>query len=263
MNSVMFACTALTGTNKVGELKPDADGYRDMVVGALDVFNSAGSFYVYEEAKHLFDKSSAFIRRVQNAALRAEVGHPQPPPREIDPRLQRLRDEEYARRCMSIDDTNVCAHHRRIWIDTENVRDPLTGKPVIAIMSSVIPSGAKGAFLEKQLQNPHENVCFSIRAFTNNRIENRIEKRVLNEIVTFDYVNEPGISVAKKYMAPSLESITERTFSRAMLEDALYKHNPGGASMEHAFLSGDDLFKSLGWTRPVVGGGNKPAYVGW
>ena len=55
MNSIKFTCTSLAGSNRVGTLKKDAQGYYEVVVGALNVFNSAGQFYVYEQAKALFE----------------------------------------------------------------------------------------------------------------------------------------------------------------------------------------------------------------
>ena len=42
LNSVKYSCTSLAGVNKVGNLKKTEDGYYPLVVGALDVFNSAG-----------------------------------------------------------------------------------------------------------------------------------------------------------------------------------------------------------------------------
>lgn len=263
MNNVIFSCTSLEGVNKVGTLKKDEDGYRTMVVGALNVFNSGGQFYAHDEAVNLFNESGAFMRRVNRAALRAEVGHPKPPPMSADPAQRKIQEQEFARRCMTIDDNNVCAQHRRVWLDYNAVKDG-RGKPVIAIMSSVIPSGEKFEFLERQLSNPHENVCFSIRAFTNNTMWQGIEKRVLREIITFDNVNEPGISVAEKYFSPALESHDfTHAFSRGLLEEALYTARPAGMSMESAFIKPDDLFKSLGWEAPGAPSVKKPVYSRW
>ena len=44
---IHFGFTALVGTNKVGLLKQDSDGYIDgLSVGALNTFNTKGDFYV-------------------------------------------------------------------------------------------------------------------------------------------------------------------------------------------------------------------------
>ena len=156
-NSVRFACTSLAGTNKVGNLKKDENGYYEVVVGALNVFNSAGQFYVYEQAKQLFESSSQLMRRVSRGSLRGEYGHPK--------MLPGMSNEQFANRVMSIHEENTCCHHKEITLDFDRVKDD-QGKPVIAIISKVFPSGPMGAALERSLNNPNENVCFSIRAFT-------------------------------------------------------------------------------------------------
>ena len=71
-----YQCTALMGTNKKGSLKCDADGYYNVVLGALDYYNSSGAFYAYEPAKKLFDQSSTLQRRITKGVLRGECGHP-------------------------------------------------------------------------------------------------------------------------------------------------------------------------------------------
>jgi hypothetical protein len=261
-SSVMFACTSLVGVNKVGDLKKNENGYYPMVVGALNAFNSSGQFYDYDQARQLFEESSSFMRRIKRAALRGEYGHPKPPARELDMRLQRIREEEFARRCLTIDESNVCCHHMRIYLDFDSVKDK-QGKPVISIMSEVAPNGPIGHVLEKQLENKHENVCFSIRAFTNNTYMRGVEVRVLREIVTFDYVNEPGIATAEKYNSPALEELQISNFSRAMLEDALYKQRPSGISMESTIVNGDSLFNALGWDRKDGSRIATPSYLKW
>jgi hypothetical protein len=228
----------------------------------LNVFNSSNQFYDYEQAKHLFEESGAFMRRIKRAALRGEYGHPVPPPRDPDPSKQRMLDEEFARRCMTIRELNVCCHHMRLWLDYDSVKDK-QGNPVISIMSEVAPNGPLGHVLEKQLQNPHENVCFSIRAFTNNSYMRGIEVRVLREVVTFDYVNEPGIATAEKYFSPALEDNTNYNFSRSLLEDALFKQRPAGISMESTIISGESLFESLNWATPNFIPQDKPIYTKW
>lgn len=258
----MFACTSLVGVNKVGNLKKNENGYYPMVVGALNAFNSGGQFYDYEQSRLLFEESSSFMRRVKRAALRGEYGHPKPPAREIDPRLQRIREEEFARRCLTIDEQSVCCHHMRLWLDFDGVKDK-QGQPVISIMSEVAPNGPLGHVLEKQLLNPNENVCFSIRAFTNNSIVRGVEVRVLKEVVTFDYVNEPGIATAEKYLAPALEHQIEVPMSRSLLEDAIYRNRPSGLSMESAIVNGDSLFNMLDWDVPGRRSGKTPIYTKW
>lgn len=196
---ISFNCTALVGSNKVGNLKRDVDGYYEVVLGALDVYNFSGQFYPAAGVKELFMESSAFVRRVRRAALRCEYGHPK--------RENGMSMPEYANRLTQIWEHMVCCHIKDVWLDTQKVKDP-NGRVVIAIMGKIKPAATPyGLALEKQLENPHENVCFSIRAVTHDSmVRGRYEKSI-REVITWDYVNEPGIAAANKFSFPSLESI--------------------------------------------------------
>lgn len=254
LNSVRFACTSLAGVNKVGLLKQDADGYREVVVGALNVYNSAGQFYVYEGARNLFEQSSQLMRRVSKGNLRGEYGHPK--------MLPGMSNEQFANRVMSIWESEVCCHFREITLDFERVKDE-QGKPVIAIVAWVKPSGPRGPALEQSLANKNENVCFSIRAFTDDFREGMLIKRQLRTIVTWDYVNEPGISVAEKFKAPSLENLVDVNLSRGEIERALKQPAALGLAQESALLTADELFASMGWSTTVLSANSRPAYTRW
>lgn len=250
-NSIKFACTSLAGTNKVGNLKKDENGYWELVVGALNVYNSAGQFYVYEQAKQLFESSSQLMRRVQRGSLRGEYGHPKMTPG--------MSNQDFAQRVMSIYEENTCCHHKDITLDFDRVKDE-NGKPIIAIVSKVYPSGPMGHALERSLQNPNENVCFSVRAFTDDYRESGVYKRVLKTIVTWDLVNEPGISAAEKFKSPSLEGITEHTFSRGCMERSIKPTSQHGVAQESVLLTAGELFTSMGWNVPEA---SKPSWMGW
>lgn len=257
LNSIRFACTSLAGVNKAGTLKKDADGYYEVVVGALNFFNSAGQLYVYEQAKDLFTSSSQLMRRVSRGALRGEYGHPK--------LLPGMSQDQFANRIMSIYEENVCCHFREITLDFERVKDA-NGKPVIAIVAWVKPSGPNAKALQDSLDNPNENVCFSIRAFTDDYRDKGITKRILKTIVTWDYVNEPGISIAEKFKSPSLESLCDQSFSRGNLERACDKSLMSGMATESALLTADELFLSMGWettTSMKRVQPKTPSYMGW
>jgi hypothetical protein len=248
-NSVRYGCTSLVGTNKVGLLKPDDNGYYPMVIGALGMFNSAGEFYDYDQAKNLFDGSSQFQRRVQRGVLKGEYGHPK----------QGMLDmKKFVNRVMTIDEGNVCCHFREIWLDTKQVRDQ-NGKAVIAIMGWVKPSGPMGQYLKESLDNKDENVCFSIRAFTDDKQDGLIRKRVLKTIITFDHVLEPGMSVAEKYKAPALESFSDIQVPRGAIESVLRDNAEAGIAMESNNLA-TELFSTMGWNLPK---GVTPVYARW
>jgi len=255
MPSVKFACTALAGVNKVGVLKQDSNGYYECVVGALNVFNSAGHYYVYEQAKELFESSSQLMRRVSRGALRGEYGHPKP--------LPGMSNDQFANRVMSIHEENTCCHHKEITLDFDRVKDA-DGKPVIAIISKVCPSGPNGAALERSLKNKDENVCFSIRAFTDDFRENGITKRILKSVVTFDYVMEPGIAVAEKFKSPALEAFAKEdglSFSRGEIERGANISIALGIATESSLLTVNELFKAMNWVEPHFS--KTPAYLKW
>lgn len=239
MNQIRFGCTSLVGTNKVGHLKQDENGYYECVVGALNMYNSAGQYYVYDQARELFEKSSQLMRRVKRGALRGEYGHPK--------RQPGMSMEDFAQRVLSIYEEQQCCHHAELFLDFERIKDE-NGRPVIAIVSKVAPSGPYGHVLEKQLQNPKENVCFSIRSFTDDFIDRGVIKRILRTVVTFDYVNEPGIAVAEKFKSPALENFDEVVFSRGEIERGIKQGAGHGAlAQESVNLSAGELFRTMGW----------------
>ena len=197
MNSFSLSCTALNGTNKAGTLKADADGYYTVVLGALDVYNSGGAFYPEASARHLFEQSASLMRRIASGNLRGEYGHPRMTPgMTLDDFVHRVRD---------IYEPHVCMHIRKVTVDYTTYRNE-RGQPIITIIGEVKPSGPMGPALLAQFENRFEDVCFSIRSLTNDEFSfGRVNKHI-KLIVTWDYVNEPGLASAHKWNAPGLES---------------------------------------------------------
>lgn len=248
-NFIRFSCTALPA-GKAGVISKDSDGCYEMVVGGLNVYNSAGQFYVAEGARELFHKSSHFMRRVQRGVLKGELGHPKMTPG--------MSYEQFASRIMHIYEDNVCCVHQDIWLDFDRVRDE-NGKPVIAIMSKIRPSGPHGDALAKSLESSGENVCFSIRSFTDDFTEHGIQKRLLRQVVTFDQVTEPGIKYATKFGSPGLEELEVVQFSRGQLERGMQLQT-AGIGNESSTMSAGELFRSLGWN---ISPSDRPAFMQW
>jgi hypothetical protein len=218
-NQIRFSCESLVGTNRVGLLKQTDNGYYPMVVGALNVYNSGGSYYVYEQAKHLFEESSALMRRVKRGVLKGEYGHPVKQPG--------MTQEDFMYRAMDILPTNVCCHHRSIGLDFDSVKD--------------------------------ENVCFSIRAFSDDKMLGKQNVKTLRNVITFDYVIEPGIAYAEKYKSPTLESRSEMVVSKGLIERALAPKADRVAT-ESVKLTAQELFQSFGWAH---GGSDRPIWSQW
>lgn len=240
-NQTTYACTALAGTNKAGILKPDTDGYYTVVLGALNYYNSAGAFYPYESAKEVFKASSSLMRRIANGACRAEYGHPKKAPG------MSMRD--FLDRVMQIYEENVCAHIKEVKIDYTSVKDPKSGRPVISVIGKVKPCGPRGEALRASLENPNENVCFSVRSLTEDvRVGAEWHKHI-RSIVTWDYVNEPGIAVANKFASPALESFAEVPFTRSQIQDVASQQAANSLSMESNGVTARSVMEEFGWDK--------------
>ena len=225
MAAIKFECNLLQGTSKVGLLKPDANGYYDLIIGALDFDNSYGAQYCSESAKLLFRAGTSLMRRLSSGYLSSEYGHPKREPG--------MSDDDYLARIMRIDERYECAHIKNVRIDMDCVKDK-SGRRVIAFRAMVRPSGPYGPALKDKLDNPDENVAFSIRSITDDEFRRGKLIKHLREVITWDYVREPGLSVANKYQSPSLESLTlPMVVVKAALEQAS-KSSKSGISLESA-----------------------------
>lgn len=259
LKTVRFSSTRTWGLNKVGNLKRDKDGYVKVVIGALDCFNSAGMFYDYQASKEMFSESSALQRRIQNKALSGELGHPRMVPG--------MSDNEYRARLLDILETNIVCHWRSIELVPNQYKDP-EGRPVIAIIGETIPAGPQAEVFERKLNNKDENICFSIRSFTHDWIEGGIVKRKIVRISTFDMVNEPGISIATKFNAPSLESIDDKPMSRGdfvMLEREITKNAKYGNESAAQIITeiARPTMDFMGWKVGKSSNTENPPWKGW
>lgn len=196
--SIVYQNNVVVGTTQIGKIKPDANGYYEVILGAFNIHNSSGAFYPLEPVKNLLLSSSNLMRRIKDRALRSEYGHP---------RKGNMRPAEFLARVMDILETNTCNHIMKIELDEQRIVDPNTNKTAAVIIGWVYPSGPFGPILEKQFSNAQESVSYSIRSITNDHFNaSGTLIKEIKEIVTWDYVNEPGIHLAKKGFSPSLES---------------------------------------------------------
>ena len=251
IQSVKFTNVRLANSNKQGILPKDSAGYRQVVVGGLNLLNSCGEFYTAEGARNLFEKSSSFMRRVQAGALRGEVGHPK--------FAKGMTTDDYIARIMNIDDENVCCHFSDVWLDANSVKQK-DGRPVIAIMANVIPSGSKADELERAFNNPKESVAFSVRGLTNDYYDRGQTVRELRQVVTFDKVNEPGLHIATKYSSPTLESLDEYSVSKNEFMKSINSKSVASLATESSIALGNDIVNAFGWDLPK---GVTPAYSNW
>jgi len=235
VNTVKFTATKLAMSGKKGILTCDADGYYEVVIGGLNVDNSAGERYPLNGAKHLFETSSVLMRRISNGNLKSEMGHPKKTPG--------MTNNDYINRIFSLEETKVCCHIAEVWLDEDygknnpNLKNP----ELVAIMAKIKPAGPMGPALKESLDNPKENVCFSIRALTNDYYRNGRTIRVLDSIFTWDVVTEPGIHISNKYDSPSLESLVETVITEKTLRTVAESMDTGIAVEDSKELIRDVL----------------------
>lgn len=212
--SILRLTAANLPAKKDGELKVkcDSEGYYELILGGLNVFNSVGDYYPAERAKELFNSSSTLQRRIKNGSLKGEVGHPAMQPG--------MTIEQYVDRLLKIDLDNVCCHFKEIWLDDAK-KTPTSTPGQILIYGLVKPISAKGEKLAASLENPHDNTAFSIRSAIDIEKVSGVTHRILKEIITWDFVNEPGLSVANKWNSPAMEELKEVTLTTRILNDLL------------------------------------------
>jgi len=198
-DKIIFSSVKSTADNR----KPEKDdkGYSLVTLGALNIVNSAGEYYTAKDVKDMFtNDNSTLMRRIKNGALRGEVGHPKFVPG--------MSKTQFFNRNIKIDEENVCVHIRDLILEETDRPSELPGEGnIILVKGWIIPSGPKGAFLEKALDNPEENVAFSVRCFTKNTFKDGVVYKKIVQLITYDYVNEPGISDATKFKTLGIESM--------------------------------------------------------
>jgi len=210
MERIVYQCNVLQGINRVGDLKKLDNGYYEVRLGALGAFNSAGWLYSEPEGRRLIEGSGGLMRMMETARLRGECGHPR-----FRPGMTQL---EWFSRVNDIFEPNVCVHIRRIRLEP-GVDE--RGRQVTMVIGEVKSSGKESTWLDRQLENRDEDVCFSIRSFTEDKVVGGVKTKFLKKIVTWDTVNEPGIAKSSKYGTASLESLAQ-DIPEADLETAFF-----------------------------------------
>lgn len=199
-----FEITCQRGAAGKGICTPLDNNFYDVVLGALEFGNSTGAVYDLESAANIIERSTIFQRRMKDGFLRGELGHP----------VEReCRDySDYVRRIHTIDERNVAILIRRVWIDRNYVC--VDGSRCIAIRGEIAPAGPRADVIERALKNPYDNLAFSVRSMTTDRIVGGVRRKYFDNIITWDVVNEPGLSVATKFNSPACESMDVSTLSR-------------------------------------------------
>lgn len=197
--SIVFS-SIMSNVNPDSEkLKPDGDGYYKVILGAFNVFNSAGAFYEMTPLlESLFKPKSPLMMRLGQGYLRSENGHPKKMPGE--PQI------DFIRRVMSIDENKICGHIRQIELVSMDKKESGSNDNVVRVYGWVKPEGPYATSLRDSLENPHSNTAFSIRSLSKDRMVGSTVVKDIKHISTWDFVNAPGISIANKHQL-AMESI--------------------------------------------------------
>jgi len=184
---------------------PLDNGYFRVLGGALGAKNSEGRYYKVNNAVvSLFSVSSSLMRRVKSAALFAEVNHPKREPGQTD--------EEFMDRWCDLDKRFECGHIRKVELESKARMVEGQAKPIFPVWIEIKPQGPYGEALLENLTNKEVNVAFSVRTISKRGqdIDGTLI-RLLLAVITYDWVNEPGINVATQATTGLLkgESITE------------------------------------------------------
>lgn len=198
----VFQFNYIDTTPKTKVLKKTDDGWYIINLGALNSFNSSGCYYLVDNAKELFfGEDSVLARKLGKGLLQGEMGHPV-----TLPGMSKV--DEYIRN-MKIDESRISHHIRNIQFQEMDYIDSYRGKrginKLIQVVGEVYPCGPNGQFLKEILEENSINVAFSIRSFTKDSIENGLHVKRLTNVVTYDWVCEPGIKTATKFDTSSRE----------------------------------------------------------
>lgn len=186
-----------------GALKPNERGEYRVRLGALNVFNTSGIGYIDGDGEYNLRNAikndgqdgrpmSMLNQRMYKNSFLGEAGHPN-----WEPGMDKSK---FFERNLYIDPKCVSHSIRKLYlIDTkENVNKlGITGN-IVYIDADIVPIGPYGQALKQMLESPYENVAFSIRALTDIIYVNSTKIRKLKDIMSWDWVIEPGIKMANK-----------------------------------------------------------------
>ena len=225
-------CLCVPGINVVEKLKA-VDGYYRVVLGAFDVTAANGKHYhATEKVKQMFSSGGILNRRMAAGLMKGELDHPN---------VSGLSFAQAVARLMKIDPKNISHHIKKLELVPS--KDD-KGNPIFLVYGWVKPAGPHATHLRDSLNNREENVAFSVRSLSTPGIYNGKRGSLVDEILTYDNVSEPGIDLATQFRAYDLESIS---FGREELEAAYKLANING--LENDAESIRMVKDSLGWQK--------------
>ena len=179
----------------------DENGYYKIALGAFNTYNASGIFYRLKDPSILLRDKTILNRRVTTGELRAEEEHPD---------FKHMSREEIITRTIKLDLTRVCAHIKAVeFVDLGRCEPGWEGHNIHIVYGWVLPSGPFGDSLAKSLENPDENVAFSVRSLVRQKTIGATIVRDVLDVSTWDHVYEPGIKIATQWFAAGIEHRSE------------------------------------------------------
>lgn len=251
MSNITFTCQTLRGTNKAGTLKPSGDGYWTVVLGGFNIHNEGGNFYPFNSyLKEIFLKSSTFMRRIERGHLRGEQDHP---------KIQSgMTQQQYFSRLRYLDMNNWAMHIRGVELDLSNFKSH-QNEQMVAVLGEIKPVGGPiGDKLLASLENASEDTCFSVRSLTMDTMMGMAWKKDVYELITWDWVPEPGVRNATKYHSPGLESFDEYKFDPAIIRNEIVAAKHAGGMGYGLESSHNDVTRLEIMMKDYEAGSNSP-----
>jgi hypothetical protein len=204
-------------------LTKDADGYYYVTLGALNVYNEAGDFYLEDGVAAMIASDQHILgKALKGGYLKGEAGHPM-----MDNTMTKT---QFLTRNFKVLHDRVSHHIKSVELIPSNIPSGMPGKGnTILIKGWVKPDGPFGDQLQKSLDDPNQNTAFSIRSFTSDTIIGGVNIKKINAIITWDWVMQPGIKIANKYSAAGIavESISSITISNEELSSPAFMEEVG------------------------------------
>jgi len=99
-----------------------------------------------------------------------------------------------------------------------------------------------------------------VRGITEDSYQNGKTIRVLKNIITYDWVGEPGIAVAERWHSPALETIEEKVLSIKDIEKVSNKRFKLGLAKENSSVI---MTETLDLIKPRMTSSKEPKYIQW
>lgn len=208
-NIAQYACISYPGVNQTRGMKPNADGYWDVIVGGFDLTNPAGEYFpMVDSVKRIFEDPKSLINiRLAQANLYSEYGHPS---------ILGLSHSDILRRLAHIDEKNRCNFIRSITL--KSAKDD-RGTEFIAVWANIIPAGPYAEPLLKSMMNPDENVAWSVRSFSRPGFYKGRAATILTDIVNYDNVTSPGVKQACQFKSATMQGLVYVPDTKILLTD--------------------------------------------